>query len=151
MALDLTGIQNVGEFYSHHYLDALLEKDLKGLFTKWRLSDDNEDDDPTTDTPNNRLERRATDYFKAKSQALNQDGLAHRYKPSHALHVALLESLGYDYDFDVQYLLDGSAVPVLSHYVEGPDDPGFAVLRLAIESIRWWDGPGKGYEEVTLT
>jgi general stress protein 26 len=43
------------------------------------------------------------------------------------------------------------AVPVLSHYVEGPDDPGFAVLRLAIESIRWWDGPGKGYEEVTLT
>jgi len=25
MPLDLTGIQNVGEFYSRHYLDALLE------------------------------------------------------------------------------------------------------------------------------
>ena len=32
MPLDLTGIQNVGEFYSHHYLDALLDNDLKGLF-----------------------------------------------------------------------------------------------------------------------
>ena len=24
MALDLSGIRNVGEFYSHHYLDAVL-------------------------------------------------------------------------------------------------------------------------------
>jgi hypothetical protein len=31
MPIDLSGIQNVGEFYSHHYLDALLESDLKGL------------------------------------------------------------------------------------------------------------------------
>ncbi len=36
MPLDLTGIQNIGEFYSHHYLDALLENDLKRLFAKWR-------------------------------------------------------------------------------------------------------------------
>ncbi len=36
MPLDLTGIQNIGEFYSHHYLDALLEQDIKGLFARWR-------------------------------------------------------------------------------------------------------------------
>jgi hypothetical protein len=36
MPISLTGIQNVGEFYSHHYLDALLEQDLKGLFSHWR-------------------------------------------------------------------------------------------------------------------
>ncbi len=36
MPIDLSGIHNVGEFYSHHYLDALLEGDLKGLFARWR-------------------------------------------------------------------------------------------------------------------
>jgi hypothetical protein len=39
MPLDLTGIQNVGEFYSHHYLDALLEQDLNGLFAYWNADD----------------------------------------------------------------------------------------------------------------
>jgi hypothetical protein len=34
VALDFTGIQNV-EFYSGHYLDAVLEGDLKALFDKW--------------------------------------------------------------------------------------------------------------------
>ena len=28
MSLDLAGIHNIGEFYSHHYLTALLEHDL---------------------------------------------------------------------------------------------------------------------------
>jgi len=39
MPLDLTDIQNIGEFHSHHYLDALLEGDLKGLFARWRTDD----------------------------------------------------------------------------------------------------------------
>ncbi len=39
MPLDLTGIQNTGEFYSHHYLDALLEQDLKGIVIRWRTDD----------------------------------------------------------------------------------------------------------------
>lgn len=35
MALDLSGISNDNEFYSHHYLAAILEGDLKELFSKW--------------------------------------------------------------------------------------------------------------------
>ena len=35
MALDFTGISNV-EFYSGHYLTAVLEGDLKSLFAGWR-------------------------------------------------------------------------------------------------------------------
>jgi hypothetical protein len=34
MALDLTGIENV-DFYSAHYLDAVLEGDLKAQFARW--------------------------------------------------------------------------------------------------------------------
>lgn len=33
MPLDLTGIQNIGEFYSHHYLNALLEHHGWGKYT----------------------------------------------------------------------------------------------------------------------
>ncbi len=35
MALDLTGISNENEFYTHHYLAAILEGDLKPLFEGW--------------------------------------------------------------------------------------------------------------------
>ena len=35
MAIDLTGITNENEFYTHHYLAAILEGDLKPLFESW--------------------------------------------------------------------------------------------------------------------
>ena len=35
MAVDLHGIRNVGDFFSQHYLDQLLEKDLKELLDAW--------------------------------------------------------------------------------------------------------------------
>jgi hypothetical protein len=41
MAMDLTGISNVNEFYTDHYLASILENDLKDLFRQWtrRLSE----------------------------------------------------------------------------------------------------------------
>jgi hypothetical protein len=106
MPLDLTGIQNVGEFYSHHYLDALLENDLKGLFVRWR-----EDDEAT---PDRRLNRCAADFFAAKSRALREPRPADRYAASHGIHVQLAEALGYSYSFELRYLQGILAVPVLS-------------------------------------
>lgn len=35
MPIDLTGITNENEFYTHHYLAAILEGDLKSLFEAW--------------------------------------------------------------------------------------------------------------------
>ncbi len=35
MAIDFTGITNKNEFYTHHYLNAIPEEDLKDLF-KWK-------------------------------------------------------------------------------------------------------------------
>jgi len=111
MPLDLTGIQNIGEFYSHHYLDALLENDLKGLFAKWREGDEG----GSTAMPDQRLARCAATFFTAKSRAVRESRPADRYEASHGLHVAVLEALGYAYDFDVRYLRSGhEAIPVLS-------------------------------------
>ena len=110
MPLDLTGIQNVGEFYSHHYLDALLENDLKGLFAKWRTDDNSA---AAKDTPDRKLERLASDFFKAKAQAKPELSIESRYEPSHRIHVALLEALGYRYSFEIRYINGQMAVPVL--------------------------------------
>ena len=112
MPLDLTGIQNIGEFYSHHYLDALLENDLKGLFAKWR--EDDGGTEATARTPDQRLNACARDFFAAKSRAVRESSLAARYAPSHEIHVKVLEALGYPYNFEVRYLADGTALPVLS-------------------------------------
>jgi hypothetical protein len=109
MPLDLTGIQNVGEFYSHHYLDALLENDLKGLFAKWR----GDDDSAAKDAPDRKLERLASEFFKAKAQAKPEFSIESRYEPSHRIHVDLLEALGYRYSFEIRYINGQMAVPVL--------------------------------------
>ena len=40
MSLDLTGITNENEYYSHHYLSAILEGDLKETFAQWQVMED---------------------------------------------------------------------------------------------------------------
>jgi hypothetical protein len=43
MAIDLTGINNENEFYTHHYLSAILEGDLKEVLGKWSQRKTEED------------------------------------------------------------------------------------------------------------
>ena len=110
MPIDLTGIQNVGEFYSHHYLDSLLEGDLKGLFAKWTSQEKEESADRT---PDRLLEGCATRFFAAKSNAARQRKAADRYAISHPLHVQILEALGYSYDPTVHYSREDDPIPLL--------------------------------------
>ena len=65
MALDLTGIQNV-EFYSGHYLEAVLEGDLKAVLSRWT---DEEKEDPQRKAPHKKLAALATRYFKLRVEA----------------------------------------------------------------------------------
>ena len=106
MSLDLTGILNVGEFYSHHYLDALLENDLKALFAQWSSSEER--------APDLRLRGVANEYFRAKNEALQFRKIEERYPASHRWHVQLLEALGYPYLFQRSYLDGGIVLPTLS-------------------------------------
>ena len=43
MAIDITGITNENEFYTHHYLSAILENDLKDLFSQWKKKAEEEE------------------------------------------------------------------------------------------------------------
>lgn len=36
MSLTPAGLENANAFYSQHYLDDILERDLKALFDRWK-------------------------------------------------------------------------------------------------------------------
>ncbi len=116
MALDLTGINNVGEFYSHHYLDAVLEGDLKAVFDRWK----ERELDHGVKAPEKRLAALAEDYFKASHASENLRGRAEdvrveRWHLARGFHLALLEALGYPLQPGAEPLEEeGLAVPVLT-------------------------------------
>jgi hypothetical protein len=114
VALDLTGISNVNEFYSHHYLDALLEGDLKGLLSRWEQTEKEENRTP----PHKALSRCSEEYFKAKARAAATARVEDRFSETHPINVRLAEALGYPYQANEYELIEGElAVPVLAALV----------------------------------
>ncbi len=109
MALDISGIGNVGEFFSQHYLDALLEKDLKDTLARWakRKADDK------LATPQERLARLADPYFRAAAKAESLTSPSDRLEPSQSFHADLLGALGYERSPTAVLLDDDRVVPVL--------------------------------------
>jgi hypothetical protein len=111
VALDLTGIGNVNEFYSHHYLDALLEGDLKGLLSRWEQAEREQGRTP----PHKALSRCSEEYFKAKARAAATATVEDRFTDTHPVNVRLAEALGYQYQSGEYELIEGDlAVPVLA-------------------------------------
>lgn len=110
MAFDLTGITNQGDFYSPHYLEELLESDLKGLLRRWREAEEESSKKP----PYRKLEGCAKDFFRCKSRAAAVAPGADRWRESRPAHVALVEALGYEHEVGtVGWLDDGTGVPLL--------------------------------------
>jgi hypothetical protein len=68
MALDLSGIVNVGEFFSQHYLGQRLEHDLKDLLRRW--SDAEKGAGPKAPPPC--LAKLSGGYFEQAWQALEE-------------------------------------------------------------------------------
>jgi hypothetical protein len=85
-----TCINNVGEYYSSHYLDSTFTKDVKDLVAKWK--------DQGSQAPPRRLQRLSDLFFRAKTQALEETRLDCRWQLDGELsgwHGSLLEALGY--------------------------------------------------------
>ena len=108
MALDLAGITNI-EFYSPHYLEAVLESDLKTVFKKWKEAKD----EKGTKQPYERLNSLANTYFQALGQAEGERDPVRRWEIAREFHVSLLEALGYPYKPEAALLDDNSACPLV--------------------------------------
>ena len=88
MAIDTSAISNVGEFYSDHYLDAILDKDVKSHFKAWEESEGN-----GYIAPHKRLSGLSSAYFKLKSKLSNVVDNDERFKLTHELNVLITEVL----------------------------------------------------------
>lgn len=109
MALDISGIGNVGEFFSQHYLDALLEKDLKDTLARWakRKAEDK------VPAPQDRLARLADPFFRLAARVEGIKSPSERLALSERFHADLLSALGYDRKPASVLLDDDRALPVL--------------------------------------
>ena len=107
MPLDLTGIDNANEFYTQHYLSAILETDLKPVFESWA----------ELETPPYEALKRlapalaAIEREKDKSE---QETLRHQFFQD------LLALLGYPQARDTYEFEDGTTLP-LQTYINRPD------------------------------
>ena len=110
MPLD-TSIENVGEYYSSHYLDSTFAKDTRDLLKRWR--------DEGADAVPRRLQRLGREFFRAKERALEIDEPRRRLKTRHQAlkvwHGLFLDALGYTNLQREDFPVDGGArfVPVL--------------------------------------
>ncbi len=125
MPLD-TSIENVGEYYSSHYLDSTFTKDTKQLLKGWRQTG--------ADAVPRRLQRLGRAFFRAKEQALEIDEPRRRLKTSRealsSWHGLFLEALGYTHLEREDFAVDGGArfVPVLGR-LERFGQPWLAVCE----------------------
>lgn len=111
MALDLSGITNQGDFYSPHYLEELLENDLKGLLKRWQQAEEEHGKKP----PYEKLESCAREFFRQKVRAAQGPTPVDRWNGSRSAHAALLDALGYQRQQGmVSWLDDGRAVPLIA-------------------------------------
>lgn len=88
MALALPGIENSNEFYSQHYLDEVLEQDLKALFARWQ--------EQGAVAPPARLRTMAGDYLRNREQVVKARTLADRTTALTDIAEPLLAALGYE-------------------------------------------------------
>lgn len=126
MAFPVTGIENATDFYSQHYLDEVLEQDLKELFARWK--------EQGSDSPAARLRSMAGDYFHLRDRMLKARTLGDRAMLLNDLAEKLLNALGYDLQPET-VAFEAGELPVLACYRGADGYPSF-VIALALMDTR---------------
>lgn len=89
MSFAITGLDNVNAFYSQHYLDDIVERDLKPLFEQWKAQG--------AASPVSRLRAAGgAAYFRARERMLAERKAFDRLPLLIDLAQPLLQALGYD-------------------------------------------------------
>ncbi|MCG8421179.1 MAG: hypothetical protein MJE77_24930 [Proteobacteria bacterium] len=120
MNADLTGIENVGEFFSQHYVDELLVDDLKDLRAVWAQA--------SGKSPPERLRALSRDFIRTMGEATRLSRPERLYELSHPVQVAIAEALDYAYAPELVALEQGRGLPVI-HRVDRHGEPYLYVLE----------------------
>lgn len=124
MALDLNGISNENEFYTHHYLSAILEGDLKDVFAKWAQKEEQEALRP----PYARLGALSKPYFQLRNRLEKIKQPSSIQEIQHEFFAELLDVLGYPFAPTLK-LLDDGALPILGEIKKKSGAPDLWILE----------------------
>lgn len=124
MSFTIHGLTNANEFYSQHYLDDILVKDLKPLFDQWKEQGSN--------SPVARLRSAsgANGYFRDRERFLGEKRPEARTRLLHELAQPLLAALGYELQPENLALADANRegeLPLLALYRDAKGHPLLAI------------------------
>ena len=120
MPIDLTGINNENEFYTHHYLAAILEGDLRPLFETW-----SQQECPPWDA----LRGLARSFQVMRKELEGTSDPDERVALQRAWFCDLLRVLGYELSPQVIELDGGISLPLASQITKANGQPELWVLE----------------------
>jgi hypothetical protein len=124
MAFPLIGIDNANEFYSQHYLDEVLDQDLRELYAKW--------DELGAASPPAKLRAMAGTFLRLREQLLAGKSRADRLETLSDMAEPLLTALGFT--FHPQSLALDNGTLELASCARGTDGQPLLVVALALMS-----------------
>ncbi|MDM8549547.1 hypothetical protein QUF72_05695 [Desulfobacterales bacterium HSG2] len=130
MPIDLTGIENKNEFYTHHYLNAILENDLRPVFKIWKAEEKEKGIRP----PYAELREVARAYFRLRNRMSRVRKPAGQLEIQHELLERLLPVLGYDFQVRFRELDDAVSLPVIGEVTRQSGAPEMWIIEALDES-----------------
>lgn len=159
MSLDLTGITNHNEYYSQHYLLALLDGDLKEVVSRWEQAASEHPDSEAHRPAPARLRSLAAPYFRMQNRLGRLRESAARLAEQTGWLAEWLSALGYQPANQWRTLVQGGlripilasvektssapllwVLPAFESTAESEDDP----LSLPVDAIQYAGDPAEG-------
>jgi type I restriction-modification system DNA methylase subunit len=125
MAINIIGITNENEFYTHHYLSAILENDLKDIFKEWKRKEDDEG------VPQPFIEIRGLrkEFFDMHSRLEREKNINERLNLQRDFQNKLLAALGYEPQSQMVELDDGGNIPLIGGINKDDGSPDLWIIE----------------------
>jgi hypothetical protein len=120
----LVGIANENEFYSAHYLDAILKEDLKQVAQRWKNAEDTEDK-----TPDKQIGGLRQDYFKLRDRLVRTREVDEQLGLQREFLRELLGILGYEWAPQLKLVADDRCVPIVAEVKRANGQPQLWVVE----------------------
>jgi len=125
MAIDITGINNENEFYTHHYLSSILENDLKDVFKEWKRR--HEEDGVAQPYVTLRSLRKS--FFATQDLLSRERKNRERLALQKDLLAEILSALGYEWQNDLVTMDDGSVIPLIGGINKTDGSPDLWIIQ----------------------
>ncbi|WP_127716712.1 N-6 DNA methylase [Halobacteriovorax sp. HLS] len=126
--MDLTGVINSNEFYQNHYLNSIIETDLKEVYKKWTKK---EEENVEYQSPVKLIGSIGKKYFSKIEEFNNLKSYEQKIKIQREFFEELINILGYSFKVDHVEIGDQKHAPLLS---QATDSKGAPLLWI-IESL----------------